>query len=50
MIYYSVHTLELIHFDFETQQSMKKQLYPSDAYPSDASNFPPLHWSIPQIF
>ena len=37
--YYStIHALELIFFDSNTQETMKKQLYPSDA-----SSFPPLH-------
>ena len=39
MNYYStIHALELIYFDSITQETMKKQLYPSDS-----SNFPPLH-------
>ena len=38
--YYStIHALELIYFDSNTQETMKKQLYPSNT-----SNFPPLHW------
>ena len=37
--YYStIQALELIVFDSNTQETMKKQLYPSDS-----SNFPPLH-------
>ena len=40
MDYYStIYELELIYFDSNTQETMKKQLYPSDSY-----NFPPLHW------
>ena len=32
MIYYStIHALELIYFDSNTQETMKKQLYPSDS-------------------
>ena len=34
-----MHALELIYFDSNTQETMKNQLYPSDS-----SNFPPLHW------
>ena len=37
--YYStIHALELIYFDSNTQETMKKQLYPSNS-----SNFQPLH-------
>ena len=43
MNYYStIHALELIYFDSNTQETMKKKLYPSDS-----SNFPPLHWRNP---
>ena len=46
MIYYStIHALELIYFNSNTQETMKKQLYASVS-----SNFPPLHWRIQQIF
>ena len=46
VIHYStIHALELIYFDSNTQKTMKKHLHPSDS-----SNFPPLHWRIPQIF
>ena len=39
VIYYStIRTVELICFDSNTQEMMKKQLYLSDS-----SNFPPLH-------
>ena len=39
MIYYwTIRTLELIHFDSNTPEMMKKQLYSSDS-----SDFPPLH-------
>ena len=41
--YYStIHSLELIYFDSKTQETMKKQLYPSDFY-----NFPSLQWRNP---
>ena len=41
--YYStIHALELIYFDSNTQETMKKKLYPSDS-----SNFPPLHCRYP---
>ena len=41
--YYStIHALELIYFDSNTQETMKKQLYSSDSY-----NFPPIHWRNP---
>ena len=41
--YYStIHALELIYFDSNTQETMKKQFYPSDS-----SNFPSLHWRNP---
>ena len=37
--YYSkIHALELLYSDSDTQESMNRQLYPSDS-----SNFPPLH-------
>ena len=40
MNYYStIHVLELIYFDSNTQETMKKHLYPFDS-----SNSPPLHW------
>ena len=43
MNYYStIHALELIYFDSNTQETMKKQLYLSDS-----PNFPPLHWRNP---
>ena len=43
MNYYStIHALELIYFDPNTQETMKKQLYPSNS-----SNFRPLHWRNP---
>ena len=39
VIYFStIHALELIYFDSNTQEMMKKQLCPSDS-----SNFLPLH-------
>ena len=41
--YYStIHTLELTYFHSNTQETMKKQLYPSDSF-----NFPPLHGRSP---
>ena len=41
--YYStIHALELIYFDSNTQETMKKQLCPSDSF-----NFPPLQWRNP---
>ena len=43
--YFTIHALELIYFDSNTQEKKKKHLFPSDS-----SNFPPLHWRIPQIF
>ena len=46
MIYYStIYAVEFIYFDSNTQETMKKQLYPSDS-----SNFLPLHWKILLIF
>ena len=46
VIYYLIiHALQLIYLDSNTQGTMKKQLYPSDS-----SNFLPLHWRIQQIF
>ena len=46
MIYYStIHALELIYFNSNTQETIKKQFYTSDS-----SNFPPLLWRIPQIY
>ena len=41
--YYSIiHILELIYFDSNAQETMKKQLYPSNS-----CNFLPLHWRNP---
>ena len=40
--YSTFHTLELIYFDSNTQETMKKQLHPSNSF-----NFPPLHWRNP---
>ena len=41
--YYStIHALELIYFDSNTQETMKKHFNPSDF-----SDFPPLHWRNP---
>ena len=46
MIYYStIHALELICSDSNTQENMKKHLYPSDF-----SNFLPMQWRIPHLF
>ena len=43
VIYYStIHALELIYFDSNTQKTIKKQLESSDS-----SSFPPLHKEIP---
>ena len=38
----TIHAQELICFDSNTPETMKKQLYPSDS-----SNFPSLHWKNP---
>ena len=46
MVYYStIHTAELIYFDYNTQETMKIQLYPPDS-----SKFPSLYWRISQIY
>ena len=40
--YSTIHALELIYFNSNTQEKMKRQLQSSDS-----SNFPPLHWRNP---
>ena len=40
--YLTIHALKLTYFHSNTQETMKKQLYPSDS-----SNFPLLHWKKP---
>ena len=40
--YPATHEIELIYFVSNAQESLKKQLYPSDYF-----NFPPLHWRNP---
>ena len=37
-----MHALDLTYFDSNAQETMKKQLYPSDSF-----NFLPLHWRNP---
>ena len=43
--HFAHNTKELIYLDSNTQETMKKQMYPSDS-----SHFPPLNWGIPKIF